>query len=238
MVIVNADDFGISPPVNHAIEKLFENKIISSTSLMTNMPAVEEAVSIAKDKGFPDSVGLHFNLIEGKPLSKSILSCPRFCKDGVLCYKRRSAFWLSKKERGAVRDEFLAQLRKMRELGLEPSHVDSHQHAHTEFCIYMSIRKALKAEHIGAIRIGRNIGVGTISKTYKFIFNSLLRFDGFKTPHYFNDLWKRSEIYEKGNNIEYMCHPIVAGEIIKDAFSEHVFTEEYRINNIENYRAL
>lgn len=238
MIIVNADDFGISNPVNRAIVTLFEQKFISSTTLMTNMPCVEEAVKIAEEKGFSDSVGLHFNLIEGRPLSSKILNCPRLCKNGELSYKRRTVFFFTKEEKDAIRDEFLAQLRKMRELGLEPSHIDSHQHAHTELGVYMAIRKTLKKEGIKAVRIGRNIGVGRISKLYKLCFNFLLRFDGFNTTNYFNELWKRSEIHEMGNDIEYMCHPIVVGEIIKDAFSGNVFTEEYKINSIDNYRAL
>jgi predicted glycoside hydrolase/deacetylase ChbG (UPF0249 family) len=37
-IIVNADDFGMSAEVNRAIVEAFENNVISSTTLMANMP--------------------------------------------------------------------------------------------------------------------------------------------------------------------------------------------------------
>ena len=45
---------------------------------MVNMPYVDEAVRISKDNGFSDKVGLHLNLVEGRPLTENI-------RDTVLC---------------------------------------------------------------------------------------------------------------------------------------------------------
>lgn len=238
MVIVNADDFGISTEVNQAIKELFSKRIISSTTLMTNMPAVENAVHIAFESGFEDSVGLHFNLIEGKPLTQDIQSCSRFCTGGRLSYKRNSARILTKKEKSAIRQEFLAQLQKMKELGLTPSHIDSHQHVHTELGVYLAIRKDLKKEGIRAVRIGRNVGVGLLSKMYKLLLNSLLRIDGFKTVDYFIPLWETLPNKEANYIVEYMCHPIMKGDTIVDAFSDNVFSNEIKIDNLVNYRAI
>ena len=42
-LIVNADDFGMSAAVNKAILKAFQEKLISSTSIMANMPGFDEA---------------------------------------------------------------------------------------------------------------------------------------------------------------------------------------------------
>jgi len=43
---VNADDFGMSPRINHAILQAFENGLISSATIMANMPAFEDACQI------------------------------------------------------------------------------------------------------------------------------------------------------------------------------------------------
>ena len=37
-VIINADDFGYSPAVNAGIIKAYEDGILTSTTLMANMP--------------------------------------------------------------------------------------------------------------------------------------------------------------------------------------------------------
>ena len=238
MVIVNADDFGLSTQVNDAIKELFEKKIISSTTLMTNMSGAEEAVQIANDNGFADSVGLHFNLIEGEPLSEDIRSCGRLCTNGQLSYKRNSILFFHRDEKKAICKEFRAQLGKMRQLGLEPSHMDSHQHVHTELAIYLILRKVMKKEKIKAVRIGRNVGVRKLSIVYKYFLNALIRHDGFRTVDYFNPLNMLLPEKEKSSIVEYMCHPIREGDAIIDAFSDYVFNDNSRINNIKNYRAI
>lgn len=59
-LIVNADDFGYSPGVNKGIIEAISRGIVTSTSLMVDAVAADEASSLAK---FPEiSVGLHFVL--------------------------------------------------------------------------------------------------------------------------------------------------------------------------------
>lgn len=47
-IIINADDFGISHEVNHAVVYCFKNKMINQTTLLVNMDFTMEAVSLAK----------------------------------------------------------------------------------------------------------------------------------------------------------------------------------------------
>ena len=66
-LIINADDFGLSSGVNTAIVACYQAGSLSSTTLMVNMPATEDAIALAKE--YPGlGVGLHFNLSSGKPL--------------------------------------------------------------------------------------------------------------------------------------------------------------------------
>ena len=66
--IVNGDDFGASRGINRGILEAHEHGILTSASLMVNMPAAEDAVAQARHhRGL--SVGLHFNLTnEGEPV--------------------------------------------------------------------------------------------------------------------------------------------------------------------------
>jgi len=64
-LIVNGDDFGISPRVNHGIANAHRLGILTSTSLMVARPAAEDAAMRAREVGRL-SVGLHLEL-EGTP---------------------------------------------------------------------------------------------------------------------------------------------------------------------------
>ena len=75
-LLVNADDFGKSAEINRAVAEAFERGYITHTTLMANMPAAEEAVDLARQKGFAERVGLHLNLTEGLPLSLPIRGNP------------------------------------------------------------------------------------------------------------------------------------------------------------------
>jgi chitin disaccharide deacetylase len=60
-VIVNADDFGYSRGINRGILEAHGRGILTSTSLMVNAQASEEAAELSREA--PDlSVGLHFDL--------------------------------------------------------------------------------------------------------------------------------------------------------------------------------
>src|SRR5882757_5858501 len=66
-LIINADDFGMSREVNEGTKQGIKQGIITSVSVMTNMPYFNEAVRFLKK--YPHvSVGLHFNITEGKSL--------------------------------------------------------------------------------------------------------------------------------------------------------------------------
>src|SRR5437868_399786 len=63
-LIVNADDFGLSPSVNQAVVRAHRDGILTSASLMVNEPAFEEAVTLARQNPHL-GVGLHLTLLCG-----------------------------------------------------------------------------------------------------------------------------------------------------------------------------
>ena len=66
-LIVNADDFGFSEAVNHGILKAMEDGIVTSTSIMANMPGFAHAAALYHEH--PDmAVGVHLNLTCYRPL--------------------------------------------------------------------------------------------------------------------------------------------------------------------------
>jgi predicted glycoside hydrolase/deacetylase ChbG (UPF0249 family) len=60
-LIVNADDFGASPGINRGVVEAHRRGILTSASLLVDMPASEEAAGLAR--GLPRlSAGLHVDL--------------------------------------------------------------------------------------------------------------------------------------------------------------------------------
>ncbi len=129
-VIVNADDFGQSAGINRGIIEAHERGIVTSASLMVRWPAAAAAAAYAR--AHPRlSVGLHVDLGES------------ICRDGewVPLYER-----VDREDARAVEAEIRAQLSLCRELlRREPTHLDSHQHVHTEEPV-LSILEGIAAE--------------------------------------------------------------------------------------------
>lgn len=70
-VIFNSDDFGYSHGVNYGIMDAYQRGILTSTTLMANMPGFEHAVKLRKE--MPRlGVGVHLTLTCGKPLLKTV----------------------------------------------------------------------------------------------------------------------------------------------------------------------
>ncbi len=114
-LIVNADDFGLSPGVNRGIIEAAVHGILTSASLMTRWPSAPEAGSYAKTNR-DLSVGLHVDLGEW------------VFRDGDWA---RLYDVVSTDDAQAAAAEIYAQLAAFRQLtGRDPSHLDSHQHVH------------------------------------------------------------------------------------------------------------
>lgn len=115
ILIVNADDFGLSGGVNTGIIRAHEHGIVTSASLMVRGPAAAEAAAYARSH--PDfSVGLHLDLAEWT------------CQHDEW---RQVYEVVPLNDPAAVTREIARQLACFRELlGREPTHLDSHQHVH------------------------------------------------------------------------------------------------------------
>jgi predicted glycoside hydrolase/deacetylase ChbG (UPF0249 family) len=186
-IIVNADDFGMSAETNRAIVEGFASGVISSTTVMANMPGFEEACQLALLHRLNGKIGVHLNLTEGRPLTQPIRSLPRLCNERGMFRPRRTLFRLSKQERRAVETEFAAQIQACMERGIVPTHLDSHQHIHTEWPIGRVAIRVARRYGIGAIRLTRNCGpgIGWAHRLYKAAFNGRLRLYGLAKTRYF-----------------------------------------------------
>ncbi|MCU1253294.1 MAG: hypothetical protein JWQ49_6323 [Edaphobacter sp.] len=212
-IIVNADDFGISAEVNQAIVEAFNKNLISSTTLMTNMPGCDEACELAHRHRLQGKVGVHLNLTSGYPLSAPIRRCPRFCDENGMFRHRQTHFRLSKDETLAVEAEMAAQIQACLDRGLTPTHLDSHHHVHTEWAIGAATITVARQYGIKAIRLSRNCGSGMdlVRKLYKLAYNTRLRMYGLAKTRYFGSHADAQQILGTASgDVEIMVHPTPA----------------------------
>ncbi|PYO28094.1 MAG: hypothetical protein DMD73_06885 [Gemmatimonadetes bacterium] len=67
-LVVNADDFGLSPGVNDGILEAHAAGVVSSVSVLVNAPGWEDAVAALRGGGAALGAGLHLNLTAGESL--------------------------------------------------------------------------------------------------------------------------------------------------------------------------
>lgn len=131
LLIVNADDFGLNSAANAGIIACHQAGSVTSTTLMANAPGFDEAVGLARANPAL-GVGLHFNLTWGEPVAgassvPSLVGADgRFLPREVL--GRRTL--LGQIVPAHLRTELEAQFSRLQDHGLDPTHVDSHQHVH------------------------------------------------------------------------------------------------------------
>ncbi|WP_186327552.1 carbohydrate deacetylase [Paenibacillus sp. Y412MC10] len=141
-VIINADDFGLSPAVNRGIIEAYRAGGITSTSMMVNMPGLADAVHAARS--LPGlGVGLHFNLTYGRPLSDpaavpSLVRENGVFLDGKIRRSRNAA---------DVAAELDAQWNRFLETSLFPTHLDSHQLLHQDDPVIYRVMAELACRH-------------------------------------------------------------------------------------------
>lgn len=142
-LIVTADDFGLSLPVNEAVELAHQHGILTAASLMTGAPACADAVERAR-KLSSLGVGIHLTLVDGCPVLPPeqvpglVGADGRFSTDPV---KFGTSLFFSKDLRRQAEAEIAAQFEAFRKTGLVMDHINGHQHFHMHPAISKIIAK-------------------------------------------------------------------------------------------------
>lgn len=128
LLIINADDYGITWGTNEAIHTLFQQAAITSTSIMIPCRAAKEALSKG-DIQTIEQAGIHLTLSSSEhqgykpvyhenPLYSLVNSVNEFFTD--------IAFLESNADLDEVRLEMRAQITYAISQGIDPTHLDSH----------------------------------------------------------------------------------------------------------------
>ena len=131
-LIVNADDFGLSPSVNQAVLRAHREGILTTASLMVGEPGFDEAVAMARENpGL--GVGLHLTLLCGQAtlapgaIPGLVDDRGRFSDQPARVGCR---YFFRASLRAQLQAEMEAQFQKFHATGLTLDHVNGHLHLH------------------------------------------------------------------------------------------------------------
>ena len=154
-LIVNADDLGWTDGVNRGIADAHRQGLVTSTSLLANGRAFDSALDVAR--GNPAlGVGVHLNLSDGPPTAspenvRGLLNSENCLEDGPETLLLRIASRSLPLEE--IEREWDAQIQKVREAGIHPTHVDGHKHVQMLPGLFEIAVRLAKKHGIRAIRV-------------------------------------------------------------------------------------
>lgn len=174
-LIVSADDFGLTEGVNEGIIRCAREGIVTSASVMTNMPAFDHAAALAKQCPHL-ATGVHLNLVKGSPLLPEGEIGSLVDKKGAFYTLPRFTLRLlwGKIAFAEVEKELKGQIEKALAAGLAITHLDSHRHFHVYPALLKLVIKIAQEYKINKMRcpLGPAIIPGSMKE---FILNSLSR---------------------------------------------------------------
>jgi predicted glycoside hydrolase/deacetylase ChbG (UPF0249 family) len=150
---VNADDFGLSLGVTRGILEAHTAGVVSSVSALVNTPGWEDAVGALRSAGSGLGVGLHLNLTAGAPVSaaRSLVDARTGCFPSLATLVARVL--AGRIAAADVAAECAAQLDRLRAIGVNVTHIDSHRHVHALPGVWPAVVATALARGIRVVRV-------------------------------------------------------------------------------------
>lgn len=165
LLIVNADDYGLTPGVSRAILHAHRHGIVTSTSVLAVAPGFASTAGWLRDtEGL--GAGAHLALVGEDPPLLTALEVPtlvdgqgRFALSWRRLLPRLAAHQIDPDD---IRLELSAQIERLKQGGLRLTHIDTHQHLH----LWPSVGRIvldLAVEHgIPAVRVTRSASLAPV----------------------------------------------------------------------------
>ena len=203
-LIINADDFGLSAPVNEGIIRAFEAGGITNATLMIKKPSTGEAVRFAKsNSSLP--LGLHLDLDD--LLGGDKKDDERFNLDRIGAMLEEESFLKT------VESEIDGQIKAFKETGLELTHIDGHHHLHAIPRIFRLLVEKMADQGIKTVRFSKKFDLlkyPPIEWDEAFLkeMKVLLKQNGIIYADHFITGWQPYELQNMAHGVtELMTHP-------------------------------
>lgn len=151
-LVVNADDLGAGEARDRGILQAHRQGIVTSVSVLPQGPSCRAAMRLLR--GHPElDPGVHINLSEGRPLcrrARTLVDPTTGCFWGKKEARQRAMEGLFDPEE--IEREAGAQMDRLFEEGIVPSHLDGHHHLHVYGNVAAPVARAAAARGIRRYR--------------------------------------------------------------------------------------
>jgi len=217
ILVVNADDFGFTRDVNAGIIEAHERGIVTAATLMARGDAFDDAVRLARGRPTLD-VGCHLTLVQGPGLPGGI---PGLIE--ALALRRIRPY-----------DECRAQIARIVDAGIRPSHLDTHKHTHLLPPVLDAVARLSEEFGIPWVRrpfdmpgagFGAPLGLRALARSLRVVhprFHRALARHGCRTTDHFAGFLLTGRFHTRElcalirslpeGTTEFMCHPGRCGE--------------------------
>jgi len=154
LLVVNGDDFGLTPGVNAGILHAHRCGILTSASLFANEAATDDAIEIARRT--PSlGIGVHLTLVDGQPLLPAA-AVPTLAPDGS--FRPTWGAFIHAALTGRIRlddveRELSAQIERVATSGVTITHLDGHKHVHAYPPVFAIVVRLARRFGIDRVRV-------------------------------------------------------------------------------------
>lgn len=172
LLIINADDFGLTEGISAGILRGHRAGIITSTSVLAVGPAYPKVAPwLADEPGL--GVGVHLAAVGEDPPLLSRSEIPSLVdRRGHFCEGYKGfllRLMAGRVDPDDLEREFSAQLELVLELELPISHLDAHQHVHLWPSVRAVVLKLARRYDVAAVRVSRHRGLSPVGLGVTFL---------------------------------------------------------------------
>ncbi len=154
-LIINADDFGLTPGVNRAVVELQKAGALSSTTMMAAGGCFSQAAHLAFAQPAL-AVGCHVVLVDGSPVLRPS-DVPSLLGPSESAFRPTIGSFVGDLLRGRIRAqeieaEAIAQIKRIQSSGITVSHIDSHKHLHMFPRVLAPLLRAARKCNVPCVR--------------------------------------------------------------------------------------
>jgi chitin disaccharide deacetylase len=154
VLVVNGDDFGLTPGINAGILDAHSRGVLTSASIFATAEASDDAFAIAR-RTPTLGVGCHLALVDGTPVCPSS-TLPTLAPDGA--FRQTWASFVAAAIAGRIalaeiERELTAQIDRIRSAGITPTHLDGHKHVHAYPPVFDIVARLAQRFGIRAVRV-------------------------------------------------------------------------------------
>jgi predicted glycoside hydrolase/deacetylase ChbG (UPF0249 family) len=153
-LILHADDFGETAEITAGICQAIEAGVVTSTSIMANMPGTEDALPRVPALADRASFGVHLNFCEGRPLTRGT----SLVDEQGNFHGKRALFLRAVRgtlNLAELEAEITAQIARIHDARIRISHVDGHKHLHQLPVVRNAVARVLPRFGIERVRVTR-----------------------------------------------------------------------------------